>query len=114
MGGDTYSASNGLAIGVCDYDSLIGRVGFLVGYESAKTNIYAKLSYLKEFDGDLDMCANGVGIGTESLDSHWFAYGLGVTHRVNDRNAFYLDVQRSSGGDFEQQWRLNGGWRISF
>ncbi|MDL2299035.1 autotransporter outer membrane beta-barrel domain-containing protein [Synergistaceae bacterium OttesenSCG-928-D05] len=114
MNGGTYHVSNGLQIGVDSYDSLIGRVGFLLGYQSDKTNVYAKFSYLKEFSGDLDICANGLGVGRESLDDNWFVYGLGVTHRVNDRNALYLDVQRSSGGDFEQQWQLNGGWRISF
>ncbi|MDL2298981.1 autotransporter outer membrane beta-barrel domain-containing protein, partial [Synergistaceae bacterium OttesenSCG-928-D05] len=113
MGGGAFHASNGLAIGVDGYDSLIGRAGFLLGYATNRTNFYAKVSYLNEFKGDMTIRANGVGI-SESLDDSWWAYGIGLTHKLNERNSLYLDFERASGGDFENKWNINGGWRISF
>ncbi|MDL2298273.1 autotransporter outer membrane beta-barrel domain-containing protein [Synergistaceae bacterium OttesenSCG-928-D05] len=111
--GGTFHADNGLRIGVDDFNSLIGRIGALVGYESAKTNVYVKAFYLKEFDGDMNVNANDVII-YETLDDDWWVYGIGVTHMLNPRNALYLDLETSRGGDFENKWRLNAGWRISF
>lgn len=113
MSGGTFHASNGLNIGVSGWDSLIGRVGVLLGYETGRTNFYAKASYLKEFDGDMNIHANGVNI-SESLEDKWWVYGIGLTHQLNARNALYLDFERASGGDFTQKWQINAGWRISF
>ncbi|MDL2298023.1 autotransporter outer membrane beta-barrel domain-containing protein [Synergistaceae bacterium OttesenSCG-928-D05] len=113
MSGGTFHASNGLNIGVSGWDSLIGRAGVLLGYETGRTNFYAKASYLKEFDGDMNIHANGVNI-SESLEDKWWVYGIGLTHQLNARNALYLDFERASGGDFTQKWQINAGWRISF
>ncbi|MDL2298353.1 autotransporter outer membrane beta-barrel domain-containing protein, partial [Synergistaceae bacterium OttesenSCG-928-D05] len=109
----SYSASNGLEIGVDGYDSLLGRAGVLFGYETPNTNFYAKASYLKEFNGDFTIIANSIPI-YDTLDDSWWVYGIGMTHRVNQRNSLYLDFERASGGDFEQTWSINAGWRITF
>ncbi|MDL2298024.1 autotransporter outer membrane beta-barrel domain-containing protein [Synergistaceae bacterium OttesenSCG-928-D05] len=113
MGSGAFMASNGLCIGLDSYDSVLGRVGFLLGYQTNNTNFYAKASYMKEFNGDLNINANGVNI-FETFDDNWFVYGIGVTHKINDRNSLYFDLERSTGGKFEQDWAINGGWRISF
>ncbi|MDL2298426.1 autotransporter outer membrane beta-barrel domain-containing protein, partial [Synergistaceae bacterium OttesenSCG-928-D05] len=113
FGSGMFHADNGLRIGVSNFDSLIGRLGLLLGYESAKTNIYVKAFYLKEFQGDLDVYANDVVI-FESLDDDWWVYGIGLTHQLNPRNALYIDLETGRGGDFENKWRINAGWRISF
>lgn len=113
MGSGAFMASNGLCIGLDSYDSVLGRIGFLLGYQTNNTNFYAKASYMKEFNGDLNINANGVNI-FETFDDNWFVYGIGVTHKINDRNSLYFDLERSTGGKFEQDWAINGGWRISF
>ncbi|MDL2298983.1 autotransporter outer membrane beta-barrel domain-containing protein, partial [Synergistaceae bacterium OttesenSCG-928-D05] len=113
MDGGTFHASNGLNIGVDSYDSMIGRAGVLLGYETGRTNFYAKASYLKEFDGDMNIYANGVNI-CESMEDKWWVYGVGITHQMNATNALYFDFERASGGDFTQKWQINAGWRISF
>lgn len=111
--GGYFNASNGLHIGTDSFKSLLGRIGVLVGYETGERNFYAKVSRVKEFDGDLTARANGVVID-ESFGDSWWVYGLGITSKVNDRNSFYLDIERTSGGSFRQPWRINGGWRIEF
>ncbi|WP_281691973.1 autotransporter outer membrane beta-barrel domain-containing protein [Cloacibacillus porcorum] len=115
QGSAYFTANNGLNIGIDDFNSLLGRIGTLIGYETEKTNFYAKVSYVKEFDGDMDIrYGNGTRIAGESFEDEWWVYGIGVTHQVNQRNSLYLSLERSSGGSFTEGWALRGGWRITF
>ena len=110
--GGYFNASNGLRIGVDSFNSMLGRLGMLAGYETAKTNVYAKVSYVKEFDGDVNIIANNVSI-PESFGDSWWEYGLGFTTRLNDRNSIYMSLERSSGGKFTEPWKVYAGWRIT-
>ena len=94
------------------FDSLLGRLGMLAGYETAKTNVYVKVSYVKEFDGDVNIIANNVSI-PESFGDSWWEYGLGFTTKLNDRNSIYMSLERSSGGKFTEPWKVYAGWRIT-
>ena len=115
QGSAYFYANNGLNIGIDDFNSLLGRIGTLIGYETEKTNFYAKVSYVKEFDGDMDIrYGNGTHIAGESFGDEWWVYGIGVTHQVNQKNSLYLSLERSSGGSFTEDWALRGGWRITF
>lgn len=115
QGGAYFNASNGLRIGIDDFNSLLGRAGLLLGYETDRTNFYAKASYVKEFDGDMDIrYASGTHIASQSFDDSWWVYGVGITHRLNQRNSLYFSLERSSGGVFTEDWAVRGGWRISF
>lgn len=111
--GDYYAASNGLSIGADSFTSLIGRAGFLLGYETETSNFYAKISRVKEFNGDVTILANSQEL-TESFGGIWWAYGIGYTSRINYRNSFYADIERSSGGTFTQNWAVKAGWRVLF
>ena len=110
--GGYFNASNGLRIGVDKFNSLLGRLGMLAGYETAKTNVYVKVSYVKEFDGDVNIIANNVSI-PESFGDSWWEYGLGFTAKLNDRNSIYMSLERSSGGKFTEPWKVYAGWRIT-
>lgn len=111
--GGYFSASNGLRIGVEPFTSLLGRLGMLVGYETSDRNFYAKVSKVKEFDGDFSIYANG-SPAYESYSGSWWVYGLGATAKVNAKNSIYLDVERTSGGSFRQPWAVKAGWRTEF
>ena len=110
--GGYFNASNGLRIGVDKFNSLLGRLGMLAGYETPKSNFYAKASYVKEFDGDVNIIANNISI-PESFGDSWWEYGLGFTAKLNDRNSIYMSLERSSGGKFTEPWKVYAGWRIS-
>lgn len=111
--GGYFLTTNGLHIGVDSFTSLLGRLGVLVGCETERANFYAKISRVKEFDGDVDIYANGIRTG-ESFGEDWWVYGIGFTSRVNERNSMYLDIERTSGGAFTQAWAVTAGWRIIF
>lgn len=111
LNGGYFNASNNLRVGVDSFSSLLGRLGVLVGYETNVTNFYGKISRVKEFDGDMDIRANGATV-RESLGGSWWVFGLGVTSKIGDRNNIYVDVERTSGGSFKQPWKVNLGWRM--
>lgn len=109
--GGYFNASNGLHIGVEPFTSVLGRGGILLGYENERTNFYAKVSKVKEFNGDVTIMANSQPL-PDSFGGSWWVYGLGFTSRVNDRNNIYIDIERASGGSFTQVWVAKAGWRI--
>lgn len=111
--GGYFDTSNGLHVGVEPFTSILGRLGILMGYETEKSNFYAKISKVKEFDGDVTIMANAQPI-PESFDGSWWAYGLGFTSKVNNRNSIYIDIERTSGGSFRQTWAAKVGWRLEF
>ena len=115
--GGSFNASNGLRVDVNSYNSTLGRLGLNAGYEikSGKNpvNIYAKASYVHEFDGDVAYRFNGSREQTSFGDS-WWTYGLGITAQINKKHNVYLDVERASGGQFNQPWSVNGGYRFNW
>ena len=115
--GGSFTASNGLAVKVDDYSSVLGRLGIVVGHEIKKggrpVNIYGKVSYMKEFDGDIGFTLNGSPV-KEKLGGSWWSYGAGVTAQLSNDNSLYLDATRASGGRFKQSWQLNAGLRRQF
>ena len=115
--GGGFRASNGLQIDVEGYTSIMSRVGVNAGYEikggKNPVNAYVKLSHVHEFKGDVDYRLNG-SLEQTSYGDSWWTWGLGVTTRVNDKHHLYLDVERASGGKFNQPWVVNGGYRFSW
>lgn len=115
--GDSFIASNGLKISVDSYNSILGRLGTDIGYEikggKNPVNIYGKVSYVHEFDGDVDYRLNRSRESTSYGDS-WWTYGVGITAKVGEKHNVYLDIERASGGHFTQSWNVNGGYRYSW
>lgn len=115
--GDSFTASNGLNIRVDSYDSILGRLGTNIGYEikggKNPINVYGKVSYVHEFDGDVDYHLNRSKESTTYGDS-WWTYGIGITAKVGEKHNVYLDIERASGGHFTQSWNVNGGYRYSW
>lgn len=115
--GGEFKASNGLRFDVDSQTSLLGRIGFLTGYEIKKgnhpINVYAKASYVHEFDGDLGFRLNNVS-ASESFGDSWWTYGFGLTTQLGTNHNLYLDLERGSGGKFDQPWSISGGYRYQW
>lgn len=115
--GGHFTSSNGLTVKVEDYHSVLGRLGIVVGREVTQDRrpvaVYSKISYVKEFDGDVGFALNG-NQAQESLGGSWWSYGAGVTAELRNDTNFYLDITRANGGKFNQCWQLNLGLRGKF
>lgn len=115
--GDSFTASNGLRIKMDSYNSIIGRLGANIGYEvkggENPINVYAKVSYVHEFDGDVDYYLNN-SKEKSSFGGSWWTYGVGLTKQIKKKHNLYFDIERASGGNFTQKWQINGGYRFTW
>ena len=112
-----YRTSAGLRVHSDSYDSTVGRIGLVLGHNMVhgdrSTNVYGKIMYEKELGGDVTYRLNGVPV-KEDFGGSWWTYGIGVTGQFGADKTYYLEVQRSDGDRFDQEWQINAGLRWSF
>lgn len=96
-------------------DSLVGRLGLRAGIAcpEKKGGVYLKASVLREFLGDMEL-RRGEGTLKSSLEDTWFSYGVGGNYNFTPYTQLYADVERTSGADLSEPWRVNVGLRWSF
>lgn len=115
--GGHFTASNGLRVKADSYRSVMGRVEVHLGYEvkdgKNPVNVYGKLGVVKEFDGDVDYYLNDSHESTSYGDT-WKLWGVGITAQFSQKHNLYLEVERATGGQFTQNWGVNGGYRFSW
>ncbi len=51
--------------------------------------------------------------GLDGADT-WYEYGIGANFNLNKNTYVYADVERTSGGALDEDWRANIGVRYSF
>ena len=114
--GEDFSTGNGVTVRQDNFDSLIGRLGVRAGFhlpEHAGT-VYARASVLHDFLGKMDATAtNGVATSPihEDLGGTWLAYSVGANFPLGKQAYTYVDLQRTAGGEVQDNWRWNLGLR---
>ena len=101
---------------VGDMDSLIGRVGFSIGKDISKGNVYARASYLYDFDGETETAfTNGITRTIEEdLGGGWWEVGVGANINLSKATYIYADIEKTFGGEVDTNWQWNLGVRYSF
>lgn len=116
--GDDFTASNGTRFSQKDYDSLIGRLGARAGFNfpENKGNIYARFSVVHDFQGEVETTAlnNTSRTVKDDLGGTWVEYGVGGNFRLSDTANVYVDLERTSGGEIQENWRWTIGARKVF
>jgi len=110
----SYSKVNAEAV-----DSLVGRLGLNFGKKTSNGNVYLKLSYLHEFNGDVAITTTGMGgtvtKATQDMGGSWFEYGIGFNQKIAKNQMLYGEISRTAGGyQTQEPWKGSIGWRISF
>lgn len=99
-------------------NSFIGRLGVNVGKTTSKGNIYAKLSALHEFDGDIGVktsYGDYTNRTSESMKDTWIEYGVGFNQKISKDNNIYGEITKTAGADkVNEKWKANLGYRHSF
>lgn len=98
-------------------NSLVGRLGFSLGKNIKKGNVYARASYLYDFDGDTSVhFTDGGNLRTlkQDLGGGWWEVGIGTNLNLSDIAHFYFDIEKTFGGDIAIPWQWNAGIRWSF
>ena len=102
---------------VGDMDSLIGRVGFRIGKDIEKGNVYARASYLYDFEGETENAFRNDTARrsfNEDLGGGWWEVGLGANINLSKATYVYADVEKTFGGEVDTNWQWNLGVRYSF
>lgn len=115
--GGTFRASNGLRVEIEGYHSILGRLGSNLGYEIKRgknpVNGYIKIQRVHEFDGNVDYQLNGHK-ESASYGGSWWVWGAGLTAQIKEKHNLYFDIERASGGQFNQPWKMSGGYRFTW
>lgn len=119
ISGDDTTASNDVRLEQDDFQSLITRVGVRTGFEFPEKagTIYAMLSYSYDFLGDADGTAAQGGLRealNEDLGGGWVSYGIGAQFKLGDNAFAYGELERTSGGEIDNPYLFNVGFRWNF
>lgn len=113
-----YVNAQGNKVAQDDMDSFVGRIGFRVGKDIKQGNVYARASYLYDFEGETAVRfidAEGHNRNMEAdLGGGWFEVGVGTNINLSDATYVYFDVEKTYGGDVATPWQWNAGVRYSF
>ncbi len=99
-------------------ESLVGRVGFSLGKDISKGNVYARASYLYDFEGETEASYTDA-IGNrryinDDLGGGWWEVGVGANINLSKATYIYADVEKTFGGEVDTNWQWNLGVRYSF
>ncbi len=123
VGGADYVTNHDVRVEQDGATSLIGRLGFRLGREFDKNdaakrdNYYIKADLMHEFCGDQEYRVTGKdGSLSKTYDGKdtWFDVGVGADITISRNTYFWVDVERTLGGDFDRTWQVNGGFRWEF
>ena len=113
---DDLSLSNGSTYRFDNANSLMGRAGFALGLQCPENGntAYLRMSAVHEFLGDNAVTGgNGTVYEVDGKDT-WVEYGLGANFNLNDATYLWADLERTTGGALDEDWRATLGVRHAF
>ena len=116
VGAVDYLTNNDVQVRQNGMDSLVGRIGFSMGRNIKAGNVYARASYLYDFDGETDVTfsKNSVTRGFKQDLGGWWEVGVGTNINLSEATHLYFDVEKTYGGNVATPWQWNAGVRWSF
>lgn len=99
-------ASNGFNIYLNYYESLLGRVSMILGYDiivgNSQLNVYVKIGVIREFLGDIEYLLNNFREKYSFKGNGW-NNGVGVSVQYNKQYIFYFEADYTQGNFFDQK-----------
>lgn len=119
LNGTNYTTERGTSVHTDNINSLVGRVGALVGFKTENgSQFYAKASVLNEFAARSNQSLSAANGDNTILNHHyrdtWIELGFGANIKLSDSSYFYGDVERSIKGSIDKKWQINAGLRFEF
>ena len=117
VGAVDYLTNNDVKVRQNGMDSLVGRIGFSMGRNIKAGNVYARASYLYDFDGETDVTFSKERVTRgfkQDLGGGWWEVGVGTNINLSDATHLYFDVEKTYGGNVATPWQWNAGVRWSF
>ncbi|MEZ7532609.1 autotransporter family protein [Veillonella atypica] len=99
-------------------NSAVGRLGFGIGKETEKSNIFAKLALAHEFSGKMNATYSAPGnptVKTElDLKDTWLDAEIGGSWSVRPSTYLYGTFTKNFGATIDNTWRIDAGVRHNF
>lgn len=99
-------------------NSAVGRLGFGIGKETEKSNIFAKLALAHEFSGKMNTTYFAPGnptVKTElDLKDTWLDAEIGGSWSVRPSTYLYGTFTKNFGATIDNTWRIDAGVRHNF
>ena len=109
-----YVTKNSYKVSQDGMESLVGRVGFSLGKDVKGGNVYARASYLYDFDGETELTFADKVKMDQDLGGGWWEVGVGANINLSKATYIYADVEKTFGGEVDTNWQWNLGVRYSF
>ncbi|MCH3949679.1 MAG: autotransporter outer membrane beta-barrel domain-containing protein [Acidaminococcus sp.] len=112
-----YTTKRGVKVHHDSMDSFVGRLGFALGKDVKAGHLYARASYLYDFDGESDVTMNYNGTRakySDDIGGGWWEVGIGANLNLSKASHLYIDVEKTYGGDVTTPWQWGIGYRYSF
>ncbi len=109
-----YVTANGVNVAQDGMESLVGRVGFSLGKDVKGGNVYARASYLYDFEGETQATLDNDAVLKQDLGGGWWEVGVGANINLSKATYIYADVEKTFGGEVDTNWQWNLGVRYSF
>lgn len=119
FGASNATSSSGLRSHTSGYASLLTMLGSTVEGRFTTASgkpwtVYGKLFWEKEWLADTDIVFNGHNTYHTDFKDHRWVYGFGVEGMLGKASTWHVDVERSTGSAFRENWQVNAGLRIPF
>ena len=99
-------------------NSAVGRLGFGIGKETEKSNIFVKLALAHEFSGKMNTTYSAPGnptVNTElDLKDTWLDAEIGGSWSVRPSTYLYGTFTKNFGATIDNTWRIDAGVRHNF
>ncbi|MBF1753108.1 MAG: autotransporter outer membrane beta-barrel domain-containing protein [Veillonella sp.] len=99
-------------------NSAVGRLGFGIGKETEKSNIFAKLALAHEFAGKMNTTYSASGnptVKTElDLKDTWLDAEIGGSWNLRPSTYLYGTFTKNFGATIDNTWRIDAGIRHNF
>lgn len=91
-------------------------MGVLAGMKcpNQKGDVYVRASVVHEFLGDAPINVGNVATLERDGKDTWFEYGVGANFNVTKSTYVWADVERTSGGVLNEDYRRTLGVRMGF
>ena len=114
VGSADYVTKKGYKVAQDSMESLVGRVGFSLGKDVKGGNVYARASYLYDFDGETELTFEDKVKMDQDLGGGWWEVGVGANINLSKATYIYADIEKTFGGEVDTNWQWNLGVRYSF
>ena len=111
LSGGSYTTENGFAGKLDNVNSVMGRIGFRLGKETPKSQIFLKADVLHEFRGgqtvSLSDHSSSLSYDLQKRGT-WYDVGIGANYEFNKKTTLFADIEKTFGSEVKG-WEVNVG-----